>query len=109
MTEETGHMYRVVGRDRNGIVFQRCSERPLAFQQFKSVRHYRRLHLDANPHREGHTYIFKGGWSNGIFGLFLPDTANREAVLRQVKSRWGLASEIRKELWDRTKPAFARA
>lgn len=81
----------------------------MSFRRFKSRRRYRRLHLEASPRQEGHAFIFNDARWSDLFGFFLPPTADRKALLQQVRARWGPASEIRKELWSRTKPAFARA
>ena len=106
--EPVGHVYRVLQRDQTGIVFQRCTAQPMTFQVFKRPPQHRRLRLDASPRREGHTFVFDSSRESNLFGFFLPEGADRPAVLKQVKARWGLASEIDEKLWDRTKSTTAR-
>jgi hypothetical protein len=91
---DNGSVYCLTGLSEEGASFTRMDFSG-TFEDFKKKNPSPKISLDASPRREGHTYIFVRGQMHPPYGIFVPDGVPHDVVLKQVKSRWGLSSEVR--------------
>lgn len=108
MPEDVGHVYRVVKRNPDGMVFQRCTAFPVTLRQFKARQQYKRIRPEMRSCPEGHLFLIGGPGARGIFGFFRPSSATRKAILQQLLLAYGPKSKIMESLWDGGIPQSAR-
>lgn len=91
---ETGSVYRLTSLvPEDGAIFTKVDFSG-TFEDFQKQNPSLRLGLDASPRKEGHTYIFVVHEMHPPYGIFVPDGVPNRDVLRQVRCRWGVLSEV---------------
>jgi hypothetical protein len=93
--DERGSVYRFTSQleEGYGAIFTKMAFSG-TFEDFRKENPFPKIGLDASPRSEGHTYIFVRGQMHPPYGIFVPDGVSHDALLKQVKSRWGLLSEL---------------